>query len=325
MIRLPTLLLLVTMASVAHAQAGRPVRLSVFADSVSPGERVAVAIAVDHAAGVQTLFPAVPALFPEAAAGLTFGDAEALSVRRLAPRVRGSARTDSAVYTVAVFAVDRARVGPVAVRQVRGTDTTTVESGVAVVPVRSVAQATDDPGPPGPPDPFPSPVPLLAAIVASLFAALAGLVVWSRRRRRRAPAGTAAPPLAPYPAALARLDALDRETPATPSEVEAHVDALEETQGVYVSHRLGLPSMRLTTDELADRLGAVAWLPDDARSRVRGVLRVADLVDFAALRPGADAVADARSRAREAVERVEAAAVAHETPAALPPPDPVAP
>lgn len=311
------LLLFLALAATATAQPGRPARLYVIADSVSPGERVRVAVAVDHAAGVQTLFPAVPSLFPEAAPGLVFGDAEALSVRRLPPRIAGAVRTDSAVYETAVFAVDQARIGPIAVQQVRNGDTLRVETGVAVVPVRSLAQAIDDPGPVGPADPFPSRVPVLAGAGVLALAAL-GAMVWAVRRRRVAPAVPIAPRLAPYPEAVAALDRLDGAQPATPANVEAHVDALKDVLRVYVGRRLGVPAERLTTDELTDRLAALDTLPETARRQVRAVLRVADLVDFAAARPGVDAVADARARTREAVESVEAAVRDTESVPALP-------
>lgn len=306
----------------ASQLAGPPTaRLYVPRDTVEAGQRLRIAVAVDHAPGVQALFPAVPPVSPEAAPLLVFGDVEALAARREMPRVRGSVRTDSAVYTVAVFAIDHARVGPVAVRLAQDGDTTIVTTGVAVVPVRSLLDgdlADAEPDPLGPPDPFPSPVPALVAL--GVFALLlVGGIVWAWRRRRR-PVISGTPRPAAYPEALARLDTLDGAAPATPDDVEAHVDALKEVLRTYVARRLGLPAARTTTDELTDRMATVAWLSDDARRAVRGVLRLADLVDFAALRPPAEAAADARARTREAVEAVEAAARARETAAAPPAP-----
>ena len=308
------------------AAAAQPAaRLYVARDTVEAGQRLRVGVAVDHAPGVQALFPTVPPVSPEAASLLAFGDVEALAVRREMPAVRGDVRTDSAVYTVAVFAVDRARVGPIAVRLARDGDTTIVQTGVAVLPVRSLLDGDLDnaePDPLGPPDPFPSPVPLLVALGVAL-ALLVGAGVWTWHRRRRPTIYAAQRPPA-YPEARARLEALNAEVPATPDEVEAHVDALKETLRTYVARRLGLPATRATTDELTDRLASVAWLPEEARRAVRGVLRLADLVDFAALRPPAEAAADARARTREAVEAVEAAARARDTAAATPS-EPVAP
>ncbi len=297
---------------VGASQPGAPARLYVFADSVWPGERVVVGVAVDHAPGVQTLFPEPPVVFPEQAPALAFGDAEALDVRRLAPTIRGDLRTDSVLYATAVFAADAATIGPVTVRLVRAPgDTTVVQTGVVVLPVRPTGDRLPAPGPPLP---FPSPVPHIVGAVLLLAALVAGLVAW-RRRRRPIRRDAATPRLAPYPEALARLAELDAATPSTPAEAEAHADAVKEALRIYVARRTGVATRERTTDEVAAALAAVRWLPAEAASRVAGVLRVTDRVDFAAWRPAADALASLRADARAAVEAVEAAARRHEAPA----------
>ena len=296
----------------ALAQTGAPARLYVFADSVWPGERVVVGVAVDHRPGVQTLFPEPPVLFPETAPGLSFGDAEALDVRRLPPTVRGDVRTDSALYATAVFAADAATIGPVAVRLVLAPgDTAVVQTGVVVLPVRPTGDAVPATGPPLP---FPSPVPHAVAL-ALLLAVLVAGALWWRRRQRPTARVAGPPPLAPYPEALARLADLDASPPTTAADAEAHADAIKEVLRVFVARRTGVATRERTTDELAAALGAVRWLPAGATARVADVLRVADRVDFAAWRPAPDALAGVRADARAAVEAVEAAARAHEAPA----------
>jgi hypothetical protein len=299
--------LLALAAGTARGQVVDPARgearLYVLADSVWVGERFAVAVAVTHA-GTAVAFPEVPAGDPEAGPLLAFGDAEVRDARRLPPRLGRGVRVDSVVYEAATFALDRATVGPVTVRVVAGGDTVAVATGVRALPVRSALFSMQDSlRAPGAPEPFPSPWPLYALLgLAGL--ALALLAAWAlRRRRRRAPAS---PPTAPYPEALARLDALAAD-PATPEAVKAHYVALSDLLRRYLARTLGLPALEQTTRELVEALRRSGRLPEGAVSAVRGTLRLCDLVKFADLRPDAETHTAARARAREAVEAVEAA------------------
>jgi hypothetical protein len=192
----------------------------------------------------------------------------------------------------------------VAVRIVAGGDTTEAVSGSTVVPVRDeVPSMQEDLRPPAPPEPFPSPWPLYALLgLGALALVLLALWLFRRaRRRRRAPA----PALAPYPEALARLDVLTE--PATAEAVKAYYVGLSDLLRRYLARTLGVPALEQTTGELVRALRRDERLPDDAVHAVRGTLRLCDLVKFADLRPDAESHAAARTRAREAVERVEAA------------------
>ena len=292
--------------------AAQTVRLHVLADSVSIGERFEIAVAVDHGPGRSALFPDVPAGDPEAGPLLTLGDVEAFAVRRLPPVARGAVRTDSAVYTVAAFAVDSARVGPVTVRLATGPDTARVATGAVRVPVRSELRGPPphEPAPVGPADSFPSPTAALIAL-AVLGLLLVGGAAWGLVRLLRRP--EAAPPaVAPYPAVLARLAALGAEVPATPAAIETHVVAVREALREYLARRLHLPAREATTTELEALLRADARVPEAAVEAVRQALRPTDLVAFAALRPPPETIARIRTAARAAVESVEAAARAHE-------------
>src|SRR5690606_13211235 len=173
-------LLLALAAGPAWAQvadpAGGEARLYVPSDSVSLGQRFAVAVAVEHG-GAAAFFPEVPVGDAEAGPLLAFGDAEVFAARRLPPQIEGSVRVDSVVYEAATFALDRATVGPVAVRVVVGSDTLTVATGTRTVPVRSeLFSMQSEVLPPGTPEAFPSPWPLYALLGLSALA-LVGLGV----------------------------------------------------------------------------------------------------------------------------------------------------
>ena len=320
MTRLGAVVLLAALT--AAPASGQAARLHVLADSVSVGERFEVAVAVDHAPGAQVAFPAVPLGDPEAGPLLTFGDAEAFAVRRLPPTVRGAARTDSAVYTVAAFAVDDAAIGPVEVT----VDSTVVQTGTASVPVRSelTGPPPHEPAPLGPPDDFPSPV-ALWAVTGALGLLLLGGAVWALVRLLRSRPASVPARQPPYPAALARLGALDAETPGTPEAVEAHVVALRGVVRAYLANRLGVPAREATTGELNATLRADARVSDAAVEAVRTALQPTDLVAFARVRPPAEVVSRIRTAARNAVEAVERDARAAEAPRPEADPSPVEP
>ena len=310
------ILFLAVLASLPSAASAQPVvpraRLTVLTDSVSVGERVSVAVAVDHAAGQSAVFPDVPVGSSEAGPLVTFGDAEAFSVRRLPPRARGAVRTDSAVYEVAVFTVDRARVGPVSVRVAAGRDTVVVRTGVAVVPVRSElgGDAEAEPAPVGPADPFPSLLPVWLGLGA-VVALVAGVAVWLVRRRPRRVAPDA-PRAAPFPEATAALDALAAATPETPEAVSAQALGAREALRVFLARRLGVPALETTTAELDAALAGDARVPAAARDAARRVLDAADFVAFAGVAPSAASAAETVGTARAAIQDIETAVRATE-------------
>lgn len=291
----------------SSSAAAQTARLSVLTDSLSIGEPFEVAVAVDHPPGQSVVFPEAPAALPELEPALRAGDAEVLAVERLPPTVRGDVRTDSALVTAVVFTVDSAQVGPLRIRLATGADTVQVASPSVVVPVRSVlgGEADPEPAPLGPVSSFPSPVPVLTGL-AILAALLIAGAVWMLVRLLRTPTPPT-PRALPYPEALARLGALATDTLATPEATEAHFDAIRETLRTYLARRLGLPVRESTTSELISLLESDGRVPEAGRKAVRGVLRLTDLVAFAALRPAVDAAADARAKAREAIEHVETA------------------
>ena len=286
-----------------HSPHAQTARLAVLADSATAGEPFDVSVTVRHRPGQQVAFPEVPAGAPEAR--LRIGDGEAVSVRRFPPAVRGSVRVDSAVYRVVTFAADAARVGPVAVTVRGGGETAAVETGTARVPVRSVLRGEAppyEPAPVGPADPFPSATPLWV-LLGALAAFVTAGAAWAVFRFARRPRDRAA--VAPYPAALGRLAALERESPDTAEAVERHVVALRATLRAYLADRLALPAREATTAEIDGLLAADARVPTEAAEAVRRALRPTDLVAFARVRPRAEVVRQLGAQTREAVEAVE--------------------
>lgn len=295
----------------APATLAQNARLYVLADSVSLGERFEVAVAVDHPAGRSVQFEAVPAGDPETTPLLTAGDAEAFSMRRLAPTVRGPVRTDSAVYEVAVFAVDHARVGPFSVRLTTGSDTMRIDTPSRVVPVRSeLSGDSREPAPLGPPEPFPSALPVWIALGVLALAAV-GLLIWALRRVMTKPS-VRVPRQAPYPEAIAHLDALDAAPAVTAETVEEHTVEIRNVVRAYLGRRLGVPALEETTEELMARLATDRRVTDEGRASVLDVLRLTDLVAFAGYRPDPEAAAEVRRRARGAVDDVERSVGAEE-------------
>ncbi len=301
--RAPTLALLGLLAAPASAQT---VRLHVLADSVTVGERFGVAVAVEHGAGVQVVFPEPPGAASAVENPLEAGEVELAEAQRLPPAERGSVRVDSVVFEAATFALDSARVGPVAVRIVRGGDTTTVASPVAFVGVRSLVPA-ENPEPKGlaPLADFPRAWgPWLLAALAVL-ALLAALWWWLDRRRNR-PTPTSALP--PDEEIRHRLDALAAALPTSADAVKPFYVELSDALRTYLARTLGVPAREQTTREL---LATLARRPDDAPPDALDpldfVLRLADLAKFASVQPGAEAHETALARAREAVTALEAA------------------
>ena len=300
------LVLLLLLAPAPTAQPSPGVRLHVLADSVSLGERFEAAVAVDHPAGRSVTFPAPPPGLPEAAPGLAFGDAEVLSARRLAPTARGTTRTDSVVYTLAVFELDAA-LGPVRIQLSTPGDTTQLESGVVDLAVRSetAGEASPQPAPPEPPFSFPSAwwIWALVALAAAGIAALA--VPWMRRRFGRRHDDTVRLP--PYAEARGRLETLSG-APLDDTRAPERIVVLAEVLRTFLGRRLGVPALEATTSELDAALADDDRVPGAARDAARDVLRIADLVKFADATPGADTARDALQKVRDAVDTVEGAA-----------------
>ena len=304
MTRLTGLFLLAAVLWAAAPATAQTVRLHVLADSVTVGERFGVAVAVEHAAGVQVVFPDPPDAATAVETPLEAGEAELAEARRLPPTERGNVRIDSVVFEAATFALDSARVGPVPVQIVRGGDTTTVASPIGVVGVRSLVPA-ENPEPYGlaPLADFPRAWgPWLLGALA-VFALLAALWWWRERRRNR-PVPTSALP--PEEEVHHRLAVLAAALPTSSDAVKPFYVELSDALRTYLDRTLSVSAREQTTRELLDTLRRED-APPAALEPLDFVLRLADLAKFASVQPGADAHETALGRAREAVAAFEAA------------------
>ena len=317
---LGAVVMLLVLASGARSQSAAPrtpaVRLYVLADTVALGEAFEVAVAADHAPGVQALFPEVPrGQTAESGPLLALGDAEVTDLRRFAPEASGGLRTDSVVYSALAFAADSARVGPLAVRFATGADTVTVASGVGLVRVRRLVPGPEaEPEPPAEPFPFPSPTPvwILLGVIALAAAALVGWGLWRllRKPKRQALAPRPSPTPRPSLAWMHSAPRCRRQRRRRPGSSSWRMRCGRTWSGGCTYPRW---SRRLARPTTRSRTG-----PRRRPTALRGVLRVCDRVKFADLRPGADAAGDALQRAREGVEAVEAHLAAQRPQPALP-------
>lgn len=116
---------------------------------------------------------------------------------------------------------------------------------------------------------------------------LAALLLLLRRLRRRKPAPAAAeeaPPLPLLERTLAALDDLERRRLWQQGDDKAHQVELSIILRAYVEERYRVPALESTTDELVDRLRPTA-MGAVHREALANLLRLADLVKFAKLRP----------------------------------------
>lgn len=190
------------------------------------------------------------------------------------------------------------------------------------VEVRSVLAIAEGPvlprrvAPPVPLPPAPRAWPWLAGGGAALLAGL-GLLLLARRGGRSGSAAPASAEPAPETRALAALDRLEAEAPAAGERIAELQAGLAEVLRDYARGRLGLDAPRLTTEELAERIGRLgAPLAEPGRALV-ALLARCDLVKFARHRPTAPAL-----RADLATARAVIRATAAAGPGRSPPPPP---
>ena len=291
----------------APGAAAQTARLSVAADSVTVGERFEVALVMrtPGSAAAQVLFPDLPTV-PGTRPAATYGDAEAYALRRRPPTLEpGGLRTDTALVTMAAFALDRAAVGPVPVQVVVAGDTLQSLAPAVFVPVRRLVPETqpgEDPAEPAallPPVGFPSRWPMWPFALA-LLAGL-GALAWRFWPRREA-----AVPADPYGAAVHRLGALETALPAPGADARPFYDAATDAVRRHLAARLGIAAPELTTSELLAQVQASGRLPTDAAERLGALLHRADRAKFAAARLSPEDHRAALADARAVTDGVEA-------------------
>ena len=275
-------------------------------DSVRIGERFTVSFVVEHAEGMQVVFPE-----PEEATD-TFGEVEVLSrMERSRRSVTGGRRVDSVAYEVTTFALDSVRVPAIPLSVVVGGDTSlarTPPRGAAVVSVigpesRGIHSV-------GPLASFPYtwwPWVLAGLLATALLGGLAYL--WWRRRQAEDPAPTVTPASevdqTPYEAATAWIRQLESYDLSDPAAVKPFYVELSSALRVYLAREWDVAAMERTTREVIDALEVRSDVPDEAIDRLQSVLERADLVKFADVRPDPEDHEAAIEAARAALDTLE--------------------
>lgn len=309
----PLPLLLIAFLAAMPVQA-QQVRATLSADSLSVGERATLSIVAEHGLMTEAVFPgadAGPRVFGDLTVIRRLDDGDA----RYGGQARPGVRIDSAAYEVTTFALDTARVPPLAVRLTTGTDTAVARTPSLEIPVRSVVPE-DAQGLRGmaPPAEFPRPLwpYLLLGLAAAALLAMLGVFLW-RRYYRTDPEPAAqprpAPSVPPYEAARERLRRLEAETDlANPAALKPFYVALAGTLRTYLAQRTGVRAAERTTRELLadlERRARQGRFPDGALLPMRSVLTRADLAKFADARPTPDESRAALADARAALDAVE--------------------
>jgi hypothetical protein len=129
---------------------------------------------------------------------------------------------------------------------------------------------------------------------------LLAVAVFALSRIRRSTVRATERQLTPRELALQRLDELWRDE-ATRSEVKDFYVHLTDIVRQYIEGTTEIHAPERTTEEFLREIGAGKTFSLEERQRFRDFLEAADLVKFAAHRPGAEDMEDAYSRARRFV------------------------
>lgn len=238
----------------------------------------------------------------------THGDVETLpDGRKTQTHVFELSTFDTGDYTIPPFTVDY--------RSDDGATMGTVQTPEVKVTVKSVAAAesgTDirDLKPPAVIAPDNTVRNALIAAGATFVILLAFLVWFLRRRARLARERRIAPPEPPRPpheAAIAALDELAANLPATREEAMAFYVRLSEIIRVFLGRRFEFDAMDRTTTEIVTALGGTAALSalaagDGALQHIEDFLLGCDLVKFAKFPADRDQAVAAVGEAREIVD-----------------------
>ncbi|MCY4204207.1 MAG: BatA domain-containing protein [Bacteroidetes bacterium] len=218
--------------------------------------------------------------------------------------LESDARLDSVVYEVTTFALDTARLTPMVIGFAN--DSVTALTSERDLLVNSlVSQDAEGIRDMAPPIDFGRP--LWPYVFLGLAAVIAGLLIWYMIRRRRKP--DIFPPDetenldTPSPAtiALERLHALENTPLTNRPQVEAYYVELSEALRCYIEHRLRIPALESTTQELIQNLVSPDiqhQIPSGVPGQLEQILSLADLVKFADVTPS---IPEGRSSLEEAI------------------------
>ncbi len=269
-------------------------------DSVYVGDRFTLTLIAIHGFDEPPSFPSVDSSFGDivpidlASAGTELMDADV--------------RLDSAVYTVTTFALDTARLAPLRIGfgdSAQSAVTPALELHViSLVPedasdIRDMAPPVDF----GPPLwPY-----VLLGLALVIVVTLIWYMIWRRRQPPPEPQEESDEDELPSPAELAleRLDALEGAPLTTKSQVETYYVELSDILRTYIEHRLRIPALESTTQELMMELihpNIQHQIPSGIPRQVEQILSLADLVKFAEVIP---TIPEGRTAVEEAVKVVQ--------------------
>ena len=291
---------MVVFGRAAAAQPEARAMARVTADTVRIGERFRLTLSAERAADARVLFPSADA-GPNA-----FGAVEVLGERSRGTRSLSDGRAvDSVSYEVTTFTLDRVRLPSLSVRIVEGGDTTTVATSPQLVRVASVVGADASGLRTGNPlASFPQSLwPWVVWGAVGVALAGGGAYWWWRRRAESSGPEQKTSEATPYDTAQTRLRTLAASADLGDRDaVKPFYIELSDILRTYLADELGVAARERTTREVVADLQRRDALPSDATTRVEVVLKRADLVKFAGVRPGPDASKETYRHARDAIK-----------------------
>lgn len=280
--RLAVLALWMVVGVAAPVRAQQPtLRASVDTTRITVGDRIHMSLSVEHAAGLQVVWPD----------SLNLAPFEVLAAEAQPPAAQGEGVVSRAVLTLTSFELGELQIPSFDLTVVSAEGAQTLRSDPFGIEVVSVGLDEGD-GIRGIRGPMAIPLGVGIVVLGLLFALLAlivGVWLWRRLRSRAgeaedAPAG---PPRPAHEVALEALEALERSPLLVEGRVKDFHVTLSDIARRYVEARFAVPALEMTTREI--RLGLAASSAPPAFSDGLGpVLDRCDLVKFAKVRPSAD-------------------------------------
>ena len=276
------------------------------ADSAAIGDRFTLTLVAYHGFDSEPSFPDAFSTDP------VFGDLEVLGLLSAGSRMflAPDTRIDSVVYEVTTFALDTAKVPPLRVSfdggSVEAMSLPLFLPMISLVPgdaasIRDMASLVEFGAPAWPY--------VLLGLASLVILALLYYFFVRRSPPKVITASSSEPRASPYEVALERLRRLEPTELATASEVKPYFVELSDTLRTYFEDGLGIPALERTTGELMeefDRPMARHRMPGGVPQQVGGILRLADLVKFADLKPPPPQGRSALGEAFTALERIDA-------------------
>jgi len=303
-ILLLTVLLLVTVSAfVSDNVIAQRVEAYVSEDTVSVGDRFTLTLVALHGFDEIPSFPSLDS---------TFGDIKPIDLLSAGTRqIDSDTRLDSAVYEVTTFALDTAQLAPITIGF--SNHSILASTDPQNIFVNSlVEQDAETIREMAPPVDFGRP--LWPFALLGLAAIVIGFLVWYFIRKKRQSKSTALPAPevddSPSPSAVAleRLRALEHTPLTTRSQIEAFYVELSDTLRTYVEHRLHIPALESTTQELIQSLihpKIQHQVPSGIPQQLDQILSLSDLVKFADVTPSIPEGRHALEESFTVIKRVE--------------------